>query len=146
TRWAPPWRRSAAAPASFRSTHCREYERSRNDMGRLIPLLTVVFAAVGYAALERPPLVDAAKNGDKNAVRALLQKKADVNAAGGAGKPPLHGAIYRDEGKTADLLIRAGAKVNAATDLGVTPLWTASLNGSESMVRRLLEAGANPNA
>jgi len=90
--------------------------------------------------------VDAAKNSDRDGLRALLQKGANVNAADADGTTALHWASYRDDVETAALLIRAGAKVNAANDLGVTPLWTASQNGSEVMVRRLLEAGANPNA
>src|SRR5262245_40005103 len=94
----------------------------------------------------RPPRVDAARNGDREALRALLQKHADVNAAEPDGSTALHWASYRDDVESAGLLIRAGAKVSAANDLGVTPLWTASQNGSEAMVRVLLQAGANPNA
>jgi ankyrin repeat protein len=111
---------------------------------RLIPVaLAVLFIGAGGGG--RPPLVDAAKNADRDAVRALLRQGASVNAAEADGTTALHWASYRDEVESADLLIRAGAKVNAANDLGVTPLWTASLNGSAAMVRRLLEAGANPN-
>jgi ankyrin repeat protein len=98
------------------------------------------------AADARPPLVEAARNSDATALRALLQKGADVNAAEADGTTALHWASYRDDVASAGQLIRAGAKVNAANDLGVTPLWTASLNGSDSMVRTLLDAGANPNA
>ncbi|HMF98361.1 MAG TPA: ankyrin repeat domain-containing protein [Vicinamibacterales bacterium] len=97
-------------------------------------------------AAERPALLDAAKNADADAVRVLVQKKVDVNAADADGTTALHWASYRDDVASADLLIRAGARVDAATDLGVTPLWNASLNGSEAMVARLLKAGANPNA
>jgi ankyrin len=113
-------------------------------MRRLIPLLAVFL--IGAGGRDVPPLIDAAKNADKDAVRALLQKKVDVNAAEADGTTALHWASYRDDVESADLLIRAGAKVNAANDLGATPLWTASLNGSGAMVRRLLQAGANPNA
>src|SRR5579862_3731279 len=107
---------------------------------------------VGFAASllgspnGRPPLLDAAKNGDKDALRSLIQKKADVNVAEADGATALHWASYRDDLEGADLLIRAGSNVNAANDLGVTPLWTASQNGSLPMVKRLLDAGANPNA
>lgn len=94
----------------------------------------------------RPPLSDAAKSGDKETLRTLLQKGANVNATEGDGTTALHWAAYRDDLEAADLLLRAGAKVNAANDLGATPLWTACQNGSEPMVRRLLAAGANPNA
>ena len=92
------------------------------------------------------PLIDAAKNTDRDAIRRLVQEKVDVNAAEPDGTTALHWASYRDDGESAALLIRAGANVNAANDLGATPLWTASLNGSAAMVRTLLQAGANPNA
>ena len=117
------------------------------ELGRLISFVFVLLliAATGFSA-NRPPLIDAAKNGDKEVLRTLIQKGANVNAPEGDGSTALHWASYRDDLETADLLIRAGAKVNAANDLGVTPLWTAGQNGSEAMVRRLLEAGANPNA
>jgi ankyrin repeat protein len=111
---------------------------------RLIPvgLAAVLMGAAGNG---RPPLVDAARNADWNALRALLQEEVDANAAEGDGSTALHWASYHDDLESADLLIRGGADVNAANDLGVTPLWTASLNASAAMVRRLLEAGANPS-
>ena len=115
-------------------------------MRRFTLLLAVLLAFARGAAGQHPPLLDAAKRADVEAVRVLLQQHADVNAADADGTTALHWASYRDDLDSANLLIRAGAKVNAATDLGVTPLWNASLNGSEAMVRLLLEARANPNA
>ena len=96
-------------------------------------------------AADRVPLIDAARNADIKALRALLTQGVDVNAAAADGTTALHWASYRDDVETADLLIRAGANVNAANDLGATPLWTASLNGSPAMVRRLLQDGASPH-
>jgi uncharacterized protein len=93
----------------------------------------------------RPPLVAAAKSGDRDALRALVQKHVDVNAADGDGTTALHWASHRDDLDSARVLVGAGAKVNAANDLGATPLWIACQNGSASLVRILLQAGANPN-
>ncbi|MEO8682515.1 MAG: ankyrin repeat domain-containing protein [Vicinamibacterales bacterium] len=108
--------------------------------------LLVAFLGVGaVAGAARPALIDAAKSGDREAVRALVQKKVDVNAADGDGTTALHWASYRDDLDSVNLLIRAGANVNAANDLGATPLWIASENSSASLVSALLQAGANPN-
>jgi uncharacterized protein len=92
-----------------------------------------------------PAVADAARNGDLIALRSLIQKKADVNAAEPDGSTALHWASYRGDLESAEVLLRAGANVNAATDVGVTPLWLASETGDAAMVKRLLEAGANPN-
>src|SRR5262245_60094960 len=113
---------------------------------RLIAMLAA-FATIGAggASGRELPLVDAARNADREGVRALLKQGASVNLADADGTTALHWASYRDDVASADLLIRAGANVNAVNDLGATPLWTASLNGSVAMVRTLLDAGANPN-
>src|SRR4029079_5523814 len=114
---------------------------------RVVPILPAIFAvSLMGAAIDPPSVIQAAKNGDKGALHALIQKKADVNQAEADGATALHWASYHDDLDSAELLIRAGAKVNAANDLGATPLWAASQNGSSAMVRKLLEAGADPNA
>ncbi len=103
-----------------------------NSWVRLMPVALAALWATSLIAADtgRVPLVEAAKSGDKDALKSLLQKKADVNAADPDGTTALHWASYRDDLESADLLIRAGAKVSAVTDLGVTPLWLASENGS----------------
>ena len=91
---------------------------------RLVPAgLAVCLIAAGGA---RPPIVDAARNGDRNTLRALIEKKVDVNAAEPDGSTALLWASYRNDIDSVDLLIRAGANLNAANDLGATPLWAAS--------------------
>jgi len=107
--------------------------------------LCVCACVLASAAGVRPPLVEAAKNGDKDALRSLLQKGTNVNLTEADGTTALHWASYRDDLEAVDLLIRAGAKVNAANELGATPLWAACQNGNEAIVKRLLAAGANPN-
>jgi ankyrin repeat protein len=91
------------------------------------------------------PLIDAARHGTLDSVRALLRSGADANVKAGDGATALHWASDRDDVAMAEALIRAGANVNAANDLGATPLWLASQNGSAAMVRRLLESGATPD-
>ncbi len=112
---------------------------------RFMVLLAICAISLLAATGGPPPLIEAAKNGDKDALRTLIQKGANVSATEADGTTALHWASYRDDVESANLLIHAGAKVNAANDLGATPLWTASQNGSAAMVRVLLDAGANPN-
>jgi ankyrin len=90
-------------------------------------------------------LVDAVKSRNTAAVRALLQKHADVNAPQPDGATALHWAAYGDDLGMADLLIRAGAHVNAANELGATPLYLACINRNAAMAEKLLAAGANAN-
>ncbi|MBI2187188.1 MAG: ankyrin repeat domain-containing protein [Acidobacteria bacterium] len=111
--------------------------------GCLFVLAAVVGLGAGPVDLQ---LIDAAKNADPAAVRALLKQGANVNAAEADGTTALHWASYRDDLELADVLIRAGAKVNAANDLGVTALWTACENGSAAMTQELLQAGADAHA
>jgi ankyrin repeat protein len=91
-------------------------------------------------------VADAAMKGNKDDVRALVQRKADVNAPQSDGTTALHWAVRADDLATADLLIRAGANVSAANRDGATPLLLASVNGNAAMIETLLKAGANPNA
>jgi uncharacterized protein len=91
------------------------------------------------------PVADAAMKGDIAAVRALIQRKADVNAPQSDGATAIQWAAYRNDLPLADILIGAGANIKAANREGATPLYLASLQGSAAMVQRLLEAGADAN-
>jgi uncharacterized protein len=117
---------------------------SASQVGRLCAGLLFVLGA-GIAAREAT-LVDAAKNGDRVAVRALLAGKADVNAPAADGTTALHWAAEHDDLEIADALIRAGAKAQAANRQGVTPMHLAATNGSAAMIERLLAAGADAKA
>jgi ankyrin repeat protein len=90
-------------------------------------------------------LMFAVLTADAAAVRNLLERDADVNAANRDGYTALHFAVY-DEVKTA-LLLAKGANAQAATATGVTPLLVAAGRpGGAPIVKQLLEAGADPNA
>jgi ankyrin repeat protein len=109
-------------------------------------LVLLLLVGTGMAHAATTDVADAAKRGDRDAVRAALARKADVNAAQNDGSTALHWAAERDDLDMADQLIRAGARVTARTREGVTPLQLAATNGSAAMIDRLLKAGADANA
>ncbi|MEY4640181.1 MAG: hypothetical protein RLZZ227_175, partial [Pseudomonadota bacterium] len=88
-------------------------------------------------------LAAAAKDGDRQAVQALLQQGLDVNGWGSDGTPALHWAARVNDTELATLLLAAGADVNAANRYAQTPLHLAVQQGHAAMVRQLLDAGAS---
>jgi ankyrin repeat protein len=91
------------------------------------------------------PLADAVQRQNKQAVQALLAKKADVNATQADGATALHWAAYASDAETTAQLIRAGANVNVRNNYGVSPLAVAAKNGNANIVGQLMKAGADPN-
>jgi ankyrin repeat protein len=87
---------------------------------------------------------DAAQRKDKDALRALLKQKGDVNAAQPDGTTALHWAAHWNDEEAVDLLLRAGANAKAANRYGATPLSEAVVSGSGKMIESLLRAGADP--
>jgi len=116
-------------------------------MGARVTFLAVTALLVGAAtsagAAGKSDVADAVMKGDTAALRALLQRRADVNAPQIDGATALHWAVYRDDVEAAGLLIAAGAKVDAANRDAFTPLAMASLYGNVPMIERLLAAGAD---
>ena len=108
-------------------------------------LMTLLTVAGLSAALDEPGLVEAARNQDEAQVRALLTRKADVNARSDDGSTALLWVSHWNDVATADLLIHAQADPNIANDLGMTPLSRACTNGNAALVELLLNAGAKPN-
>src|ERR1700730_8452971 len=102
-----------------------EFSAKSLGMWWMLPLL--VASAVMAADLR---LVEAAKSGDKEAVRSLLEQHVDVNAPQADVDTALSWAAYQNYLEAADLLIAAGANVNAANDYATTPLMLACANGS----------------
>ncbi|MGH9319064.1 MAG: ankyrin repeat domain-containing protein [Vicinamibacteria bacterium] len=104
-------------------------------------------ASPGDLPTDKTPVADAARAGDRESVRTLLQQGGDVNAAQGDGMTALHWAALAGDVELADMLLYAGANVKASTRLGAyTPLLMATKSGQGSMVSTLLSAGADPNA
>jgi ankyrin repeat protein len=109
----------------------------------------LALAVVGIAAAGAPALtlVDAARTGDAQVVRSLLeQHAADVNETAVDGMTALHWAVQRDDTKMVEMLIRSGANAQSASRYGVRPLALAAVNGNADILKLLLDAGADPNA
>ncbi len=135
------------APSSRLAT--RAPRRSRRDAAFHHGLLALVLAlgsASGAAGAGLDlPLIEAVRQGDAAAVRALLDDPVDVNAREAGGATALHWAVRADRLDLAELLITAGGDVTAANAFDVTPLSLAAVNGSAEMLAALLAAGADPN-
>ena len=104
----------------------------------------LVLALVSLGATREVPLIEAAKQSDAAAVRALLPT-ADVQATEPDGTTALHWAAHRNALAVTDLLLEAGAVATAANRYGVRPLTLAAENGSAALIERLLAAGADAN-
>jgi uncharacterized protein len=91
------------------------------------------------------PLIDAIRNRDQQATKALLKQKALVTQASADGTTPLHWAVRVDDLDLVLALLRAGA-TNAANRYGTTPLELAAENGNPRVVEALVRAGADPKS
>ena len=91
--------------------------------------------------------VEAAMNGNREAVRALLKDGADVNTTQADGMTALHWAAQKGDVELAKILLYASANLKATTRIGgYTPLLIASKNGDAPMIDVLTQAGADANA
>src|SRR5438270_11812415 len=109
-----------------------------------VPLAVMLSAA---APLGGTAVVEAAMNGNRDAVRAMLKDGADVNTAQADGMTALHWAAQKGDVELAKLLLYASANVRATTRIGgYTPLLIASRNGDAAMIRTLVESGSDPNS
>jgi len=91
------------------------------------------------------PLMYAAAYGSLDAMRALLDAGAEVNANNAFDATPLMWCANNID--KVRLLVSKGADVNAKSKQGMTPLIIAALqDGGSGVVKFLLEKGANVNA
>jgi ankyrin repeat protein len=116
---------------------------SRNRSVALIVALVV--SATIAADGQSPNLREAVRSGNRAAVRALLQKRVDVNAPDPDGTTALHWAVRANDVETVTALLRAGANANAANTYAATPLTLAAMNGNAVITQALLSAKADPN-
>lgn len=112
-------------------------------IGKLF-LAGLLLATTMFSAPPDTRLADAAMNGDRAAVLALLKPGVDVNVAQGDGSTALHWAAYRGDLEMTQALLKAGANVKAVTRIGsMSPLFMAAKGGNAAVIEALLKAGAN---
>jgi ankyrin repeat protein len=117
----------------------------KGTLSQSLVVLLVLLGLGGQAGAATVRLVDAIKNDDKQAIRALLKDRSQVRAQEPDGTTPLHWAAYVNDVETAEALVRAGADVNAKNNFGETPLALAAINGNGRLMEALLKAGADSN-
>jgi ankyrin repeat protein len=108
--------------------------------------LAALLSVACYAATNgNTALVDAVKNQDSEAVRALLKQHVDVNAPEADGTTALHWAAHWGDLEALDALLREGANATALNRYGATPLSEAVRIAGGPLIEKLLKAGADPN-
>ncbi len=107
---------------------------------RLFAAILIGAALLPGAGFAASDIADAVMNQDAAAVRALLAKKADVDAPQADGTTALHWAARWNDLETAQLLIHAGADAKTANHDGATPMFLASQNGSAAMIERAAQS------
>ena len=123
---------------------------------RLFTFVVCVTLLAGCFAISRhtPALIVAAREGDGPAIRAIVKRGCDPNAAYGAlNWTPLMHAISMNQIESVKALLDSGADVNKTGDyeteprtkqLRVTPLMMAAGYGYTPIVELLLQRGADP--
>jgi len=108
--------------------------------------LPLVAGAALAADTGNKSLVNAAKQGDRNAVQSLLSGPAKEEVVGAQGAAALIAAAARGDVQMTDLLLSAGADPKAVNEYSATALYAAaSENADPAITKKLLEAGADPN-
>jgi len=91
-------------------------------------------------------LILAAQYDQAGAVKALVQRGADIETKTAAGETALMTAASNEAAQVVGLLLSKGSDVNARDGKGSTALMKAAGTTSERVVRLLLEGGADVNA
>jgi len=100
---------------------------------------------IAYGEHGTTPLNRACYENNREIVRLLLEKRANVNAVVTNGDTPLNRACYYNYPKIVGLLLEYSANPNIANKNGETPLYRACRENNLEIVRLLLDKGANVN-
>jgi ankyrin repeat protein len=108
-----------------------------------VALLSIVAVLPAALAAADHPLVVAARDGNLQAVRALIAGRANVNEPARDGSTPLLWAAYHADLAMAQALVTAGANVNTPNRYGISPLLQAARTGDTPIIDLLIKAGAD---
>jgi len=111
--------------------------------------ITAILLAVlaGSSLVFGSEIHDAARNGDVEKVKSLLQANPSlVSSKDENGNLPLHSASSRGQTEVAAVLLAGKADPNAKGQNGGTPLHAAAAGGCREAAEMLLAKGADPNA
>jgi uncharacterized protein len=90
-------------------------------------------------------MLAAAKAGNSERARVLLDGASNINLAEADGMNALHYATLNNDAALVGALIRAGADIDSRTRYGITPIYLTARNGSAEITQALLDAGADAN-
>ena len=107
--------------------------------------ILALLLALGISATHAAPIHTAAREGDVDAVRELLDQGTDINR-NSRGGTPLHVAILADRQLVVEFLIANDADVNALSSTFGMPLHVAALKGSAVITSLLIANGADVTA
>ena len=94
----------------------------------------------------RIPLYWAARTGNIEIVRLLVENGSDINLKDNDGWAALHTTAYNGREAAAEYLIKKGAELDIRNNDGETPLYWAARRGNTRLVKLLVKNGANINA
>ncbi|KAF7232728.1 hypothetical protein EG68_09224 [Paragonimus skrjabini miyazakii] len=115
------------------TANCTQRENSQQTLnGKQVPVVAV-----------EDSIVLAARKGEYDKVKNLLEFGVDVDQLDEDGWSALRTASWRGHVEIVDLLLRYGAQVNLSGPDGRSALRAAAWAGHEGIVRQLLCAGAN---
>ncbi|XP_069806447.1 ankyrin repeat and SOCS box protein 2 isoform X1 [Dendropsophus ebraccatus] len=91
------------------------------------------------------PLYKACERKNNEAVKMLVEYRADVNHRCNQGWTALHEAVARNALDIIDLLVKGGAKIEAKNCYGISPLFVAAQSGQLEALRYIVKCGADIN-
>ncbi len=112
----------------------------------ILVINVIIFSLSAFTSAE--PLNDAAKEGDLDGVKRLIEEGANIEVRDASSSTPLYNAVDGGHRDVAKFLILKGANVNVNCENGNTPLHRATVlfGGDKEMAELLIKNGANVNA